>query len=75
MRFAAVAKAFQHSERYAGFAATGESRFLVKDGKGRMIMALASGPFILASIGADDPRVLEQAATAIRAGKGLNKGK
>jgi hypothetical protein len=75
MRFASVEKAFQHSGRYTGFSAMGESGFLVRDVKGRTIMALASGPFILASVGADDPMILEQAAAAVRSGEGHKEGK
>jgi len=71
MRFGALEKAFQHGERYTGFAAMGESRFRVRDRKGRTIMALSSGSFILASVGADDTTVLEQAAAAVRAKEGL----
>lgn len=75
VRFAAVEKAFRQSDRYTGFAALGESRFRARDARGQAVMVLASGSFILASVGADDPMVIEQAAAAVNAGKGSRRAK
>jgi hypothetical protein len=73
--FAAVEKAFRQSDRYTGFTVMGEGRFRLRDAKGRAVMVLASCSFILASVGAENLTIIEEAAAAVMAGQESKQAK